>query len=127
MPKGTITARKIGVLYAIVTTVPRTLKIHWYKVLIVVGRLLSTVSISREKRLTIRPIGVVSKNDMGAFRMWSNNLKWRMPAALTICVVEMRAKINTKIPARRQNTQSVLTHPTTKSKQPAATTDPPSN
>lgn len=105
MPSGTMTAKNTGVLYEIVTTVPRTLNTHWYNILIVDGRLLSIVSMSRENLFTILPMGVVSKNDMGDLRTFSSNLKWRVPAAVTIRAVAIKENARTKMPVNTKELQ----------------------
>ncbi len=46
------------------------------------GMLTSRVSISLEKRFTMRPMGVVSKKDMGARRMLTRRSKCRIREAL---------------------------------------------
>lgn len=48
---------------------------------IVIGRTLSITSTSLEKRLRIRPAGVVSKNDIASLNTLCNSLPWRARAA----------------------------------------------
>jgi len=62
---------KIGVLMLTTTRVARTLKDTLKKLLIVNGIMLSMLSTSLENLLIIRPIGVTSKKDMGAFKIRS--------------------------------------------------------
>jgi len=56
---------KIGVLYDMMISVVMTVKKDSSAISNVIGSSLSMVSISNEKRLTIRPVGVVSKKDIG--------------------------------------------------------------
>lgn len=65
MPNGIITIMKIGVLYDMMISVVMTVKKDSSAISNVIGSSLSMVSISNEKRLTIRPVGVVSKKDIG--------------------------------------------------------------
>jgi len=60
------TERKIGVLYEMTIIVPMTDVRVDIRIRRVNGMLTSSVSTSLEKRFTIRPVGVVSKNDIGA-------------------------------------------------------------
>ena len=61
--------------------VPTTVKNIVIQDLIVIGKRLSTVSTSFEKRFIILPKGVVSKKDIGRRKEWFNNLLWRNLAA----------------------------------------------
>ena len=58
--------RKMGVLYEMTINVVTTDAVVDIQTRIVNGMFMSTVSTSFEKRFTILPIGVVSKNDIGA-------------------------------------------------------------
>ena len=49
-----------------------------------VGSITSTVSMSLEKRLTIRPIGVTSKKDIGLRKMLMSSILCRMVEACTV-------------------------------------------
>ena len=60
------TERKTGVLYEMTINVKTTDAVVDIQTRIVNGMFMSTVSTSCEKRFTILPIGVVSKNDIGA-------------------------------------------------------------
>lgn len=48
----------------------------------------------------IRPIGVVSKNDIGDRRMLFNMALWRIPDALTILVSAKQNEVNINIPVK---------------------------
>ena len=61
-----ITDRKMGVLYDMTINVVTTDAVVDIQIRIVIGMFMSMVSTSFEKRFTILPIGVVSKNDIGA-------------------------------------------------------------
>jgi hypothetical protein len=63
----------------------------------VCGRLLSTTATSLEKRLTMRPEGVVSKKLMGLLRMLVNMDWWRWPAAVTILAEAMTEYTSTRM------------------------------
>ena len=56
----------MGVLYEMTMIVPMTDVRVDIRIRRVNGMLTSSVSTSLEKRFTIRPVGVVSKNDIGA-------------------------------------------------------------
>lgn len=64
------------------------------------GRVLSMMSMSAEKRLVIRPTGVVSKNAIGARRIFLSILWWSLPAAVTIPRDRMMAYRKTNTPAK---------------------------
>uniref|UniRef100_A0A182M6X0 Uncharacterized protein n=1 Tax=Anopheles culicifacies TaxID=139723 RepID=A0A182M6X0_9DIPT len=74
-------ARKIGVEIPITTNTPMTLNNINNQARIVAGRMLSTTSTSFEKRLMIRPNGVVSKKDIGMCMELSSSLSWDSSAA----------------------------------------------
>ena len=61
----------------------------------------SIMSISLENRFMIRPIGVVSKNDIGDFKMLSNILLWRVDDAFTIRVRAKYPKAKIANPGNR--------------------------
>ena len=60
------------------------------------GSRLSMVSMSREKRLRMRPIGVVSKNSMGERRTLCSMPSCRMPEARTMLIAVMMEYSSTK-------------------------------
>ena len=60
------TDRNMGVLYEITIKVVTTDAVVDIQIRIVIGMFMSMVSTSFEKRFTILPIGVVSKNGIGA-------------------------------------------------------------
>ena len=67
---------------------------------IVIGMLMSTVSTSLEKRFTMRPSGVVSKNDMGALSMDWRRLACMMRDASTHAMAMANDWNNTKNAAK---------------------------
>ena len=73
-PKGTITARKMGVAKVIANIVPITDKKVRRNEVIDLGTMSSIPLMSLEKRFMILPWGVVSKNDMGECMMLTNIL-----------------------------------------------------
>lgn len=66
------------------TTVLMTVKNVFIQLLISCGRVLSMVSMSLENLFRIRPMGVVSKNDMGDLRMLESIFECSSPDARTI-------------------------------------------
>lgn len=71
-PKGTITARKIGVAKVIANIVPITDRKVRRNDVTDLGTMSSIPLMSLEKRFIILPWGVVSKNDMGECMMLTN-------------------------------------------------------
>jgi len=81
-------------------TVDMTAKNVIIHVWIVSGMMLSIVSMSRENRLTIRPIGVVSKNDSGLRMMLMSMLSWRLRDAWMPLYAIINAYVNTNMAER---------------------------
>ena len=73
-----------GELYPITTRLDKIISDVTYTCGRLCGILLSIASISREKRFKILPIGVVSKNDMGALIRLENIFMWKTRDACTI-------------------------------------------
>ena len=72
MPSGKITVMNTGVLKDITTNAPMTVRRQSRNVKKVLGNSPSMVLISSENRFTMRPVGVVSKKDMGDLTtLWS--------------------------------------------------------
>lgn len=66
------------------------------------GKVLSTTATSLEKRLTMRPDGVVSKKDIGDRMIFDNMLAWRLPAAVTILELANSEKAKTTMAETRK-------------------------
>ena len=73
--------RKYGVLYDITVRVPSTWKANLNHTSRLRGMSVSITSTSLLKRLTTRPIGVVSKNDIGARRIVYSSWACSFPVA----------------------------------------------
>ncbi len=71
--KGMRARRTLGVTILIITITPMTEKIWFIMFFIFKGRIISISSISFENLFTILPSGVVSKNDIGLFKMLFNS------------------------------------------------------
>ena len=103
MLNGSNAIRNQGVLYEIMTTVARigdTVKSHC---LIKRGIRLSILYMSLDRRFRIRPIGVVSKNDMGALRRRWRRLPWRPVEAATQPKVKATLAARTKTAENQGN------------------------
>ena len=90
MTRGPSTDRNIGVLYVIRISVQITVANCMKRKRLVIGITVSSLSMSVEKRFTIRPRGVVSKKAMGALSILSNNLLWKRREAITPPVITQR-------------------------------------
>ena len=66
-----MTAMNIGVLKLMTNRVAKTLRVHLVQTSRFDGIIVSMMSISLANRLIIRPIGVLSKKDIGARRPFS--------------------------------------------------------
>lgn len=64
----------------------------------IIGRTLSTTSISLPSRLRIRPVGVLSKNDIGLWRTCCSVLWKRRLEAITVPLARNSAIANTVTP-----------------------------
>ena len=87
-----------------VVTTPANVPIQMFRAS---GMLISRVSMSLEKRLTIRPMGVVSKKDIGAWRMLASRSRCRMREALTHATARPNDMPIVAITAERQERQEV--------------------
>lgn len=63
-------------------------------------------SMSLEKRVRMRPRGVVSKNRMGLRRIWRNSLSWSAEAAFTVhCQHKQQPCLNARRDTCKQTTR----------------------
>ena len=74
---GTMIIKKVGVVIQMTITVAMTVQNEAIKSENDRGSISSTVSMSLENLLRIRPRGVVSKKDMGERRMLERRCLWR--------------------------------------------------
>lgn len=81
MPIGMMTVRNQGVEYEITTSTDKTLKNIMIQNRILIGNTLSITSTSFEKRLRMRPSGVVSKKDIGSLIVFFSSLLCKSRAA----------------------------------------------
>ena len=85
----------MGVLIQITITVETAKYSELMVIRNVRGSTVSKVSTSLDKRLTIRPFGVVSKNSIGALMILCNKSAWSFLAAWTILTDDRIAYIST--------------------------------
>lgn len=84
MPHGNGTRKKIRCVALTAMKHP----IHDLKL---VGNITSTVSMSLEKRLTMRPVGVTSKKDIGLRMMFLSSILCKYFAARTVAPATVKA------------------------------------
>ena len=79
----------ITIIFEIILSIQRNHDVN------VIGMVISTVSTSFAKRFTTRPIGVVSKNDIGDFKTLSKRPLWSTLAARRVPKAMAKAPIKT--------------------------------
>ena len=102
MPRGRMTAMNIGVLKLMTNRVAKTLRVHLVQTSRFDGIIVSMMSMSLANLLIIRPIGVLSKKDIGARRPFSRIPRCRFREACNAPCAMINAASNTATPATRK-------------------------
>ncbi len=104
-PSGAVTSRNLGVLQLITTNVESTFSITWIQLCKFLGKTVSSISMSLEKRFMIRPDGVVSKNSMGHIRQLCKMSKCKFLDALMVPLTMINVPRYTATARKRKTEQ----------------------